>query len=79
VADNRWLREAFENRVLIIFFLYRARPLSGHASDVVYLQLGRQAIESMRRVWGARSGISVAARIAGRQRSRSGKKVIERI
>jgi hypothetical protein len=77
-ADNRWLREAFEIRVPNLFSRHRARRLSGHAANV-RLQLGRQAVESMHRVW-APDQETLAPRVArGRQRSRSDKKVIERI
>jgi hypothetical protein len=65
-AENRWLREALENRLPIIYF-------PGIAPG------GYQAIESMRRVWGARSG-TLAPRVSpAASARRSGKKVIERI
>jgi hypothetical protein len=68
---SRGVREPSTN---IIYFLGIA--LGGYQA---MLWLGRQGIESVRRVWGVQSGNPGAARIAGRQRSRSGKKVIERI
>lgn len=46
-ADNRWLREAFENQIPII--LLRARPLQGHAAHF-HFRLGRRGIEGARRI-----------------------------
>ena len=52
-ADNRWLCEAFEHRVPIIYFLGIAPgSLSGHATRL-HFRLGRQSVEGARRLWSA--------------------------
>ena len=56
-ADNRWLREAFENRIPIIYFpRYRAWPLPGHAA-CIHFGVGRHGAKGARRVWCARSSL----------------------
>jgi putative restriction endonuclease len=52
-ADNRWLREAFENQIPIIYFLGVA-PGHYQASNF-HFWLGRLGIEGARRVRGAGS------------------------